>query len=67
MRYEILDAQTGKVLDSDAAPTMFMLADWSGRTGLAVKRGAGWHAANYPGFEVKPGETVVRVRVREVR
>lgn len=70
-RYEVVDTDTGEVLDSDAAPTMFMLADWPGRKGPAVRRFSEtgkplWNAANYPGFKVEPGERIYNVKIRTV-
>jgi hypothetical protein len=67
MRFQIVDLKTNKVVEEDAVPTMHMLADWPGRTGMAVKRGSLWYAADYPGFELKPGERAIRIKIREER
>lgn len=66
MSYRIYDAQTNQLLETDAVPTPFMLSEWKYGQGPAVKRGKLWYAANFPGFEVQPGETVHRIQIREV-
>jgi predicted HAD superfamily phosphohydrolase len=67
VKYKIVDRKTNKVLDDDAIPTPFMLADWRGRAGKAVKRNGCWYAINYPDFAVNSGETVFEVVIREDR
>ena len=67
MKFQIVRISDNKVLDEDALPTMHMLADWPGRKGTAVLRGRCWYAVDYPGFEVGPTETPVRIRIKEVQ
>ncbi len=67
MRFQIVDLKTNKVIEEDAVPTMYMLADWPGRRGMAVQRGRLWYAVDYPGFELKPGELAVHIKIREER
>jgi hypothetical protein len=67
VRFQIVDLKTNKVVEEDALPTMYMLADWPGRMGMAVKRGRLWYAADYPGFEMEPGEQAIRIKIREER
>ena len=63
--YKITAYPSGEVLDDDATPTPFMLCDWPGRIGKAVRREGLWYATDYPGFVVEAGETVLKIRIRE--
>lgn len=63
MTYLILSAKTGEVLDPDALPTPYMLADWPSRSGVAVKRNGCWYAVDYPGFRLNKGEKPLKVRI----
>ena len=65
MKFEIHEVSTRLVLDRDAICTPYMLADWPGRTGYAVKRNGFWNAIDYPGFQVYRGETVRHIRIVE--
>lgn len=67
MRYQIISMASGEVLDDDALPTAYMLADWAYERGFAVKRGKCWYATDYPGFVVEPTETPIYVRIKEIR
>jgi hypothetical protein len=66
LKFHVVDLNTNKVIDENAICTPFMLADWPGRMGEAVKRNGFWSATDYPGFKVKKGETVMRIKIREV-
>lgn len=66
MRYQIYDAATQQLLDADAIPTPYMLAEWKQRRGPAVRRGKLWYAIDFPGFSVQAGEAVHNIRIREV-
>jgi len=67
LKFHVVDLTTNKVIDENAICTPYMLADWPGRMGEAVKRNGYWSATDYPGFKVKKGEKVVRIKIREVR
>lgn len=67
MKFHVIDLKTNKVIDNNAICTPYMLCEWRGRVGDAVKRNGYWSAVDFPGFEVKKGEKVVRIKIIENR
>lgn len=68
--YRIADASTGKDLDNfqkngnkDVIVTPFLITEGSRKAMAAIKRDGCWFSVSYPGFEVRPGETIHMVRV----